>query len=185
MNLVFLNGPPRAGKSTVGEILYINFAAIHLETSLEIGERTIALFKAPGDHQSYKDIKDTPHPDFEGLTFRQAQIFVAESLRDRLGKDIFTKWLVQRIKNYAKEFAMLKTFAVSGVGFNDEMGPYEELAPKKDWIIIRIRRPGHDFNRDSRNYITLEGPTYIDISNTGDLADLEKKVKDKVSKFLV
>lgn len=146
--IILFNGPPRAGKDTL-----VN--AIHTEFPFTRREKFVAPLKKMmeavyGDWN--EDLKD--EPVYFGYTGRQILIkFCEEFLKPLHGRDIVGKLTMRRLEQYPEDSVIL----FSDLGFIEEALP---IINKYETYLVRIHRPGFDFSKDSRSYLTLDCPTY-------------------------
>jgi len=174
--VIFLNGPPRVGKSFAAGILFdilggsvarvLGFAE-HLKKATHAA---YGLGNIPFDH--YEAVKDIPNDDFFGLTPREAYIKHSETyMKVHHGKRIFgTLWLRQAVR-----FPRVKHWIIPDSGFRDEADvPMEAFRPE-NCTLVRLHRDGCTFAKDSRSYIELPVRT-VDLSNNGTATDLRNKL---------
>jgi hypothetical protein len=189
--VLLINGPPRAGKDTVGQIVakYARGRVYVAKMAKALKERTHALYdlrfrgpSAPFDqlgepypHDWFESSKDQPSPDFLGLTPRQAYIAVSERLLKPMhGPRVFGELLVQDLERNARDADLI---VVTDSGFADEALPIIERFGADRVHLIRVRRPGHTFEGDSRSFIELPGIRTLDLQNMGSLEMLEAGVE--------
>ena len=183
VQVVFINGPPRSGKDTVGEILCKHGAGRRLvmKFAFEVKERTHAAFRIvdetgrPVPHDYFENQKDVPLDCFMGLSPRQAYIELSERFYKPLfGKNIFGYLLAKRMEltllHAQKTPGFVHTptaFTITDSGFEAEAGPVVEMFDSEHCTLIRVHRKGCDFSGDSRGYIELPGIKTIDVENPG------------------
>ncbi|QDP60612.1 MAG: putative deoxynucleotide monophosphate kinase [Prokaryotic dsDNA virus sp.] len=156
MIVVCLNGPPRCGKDTIGEMFrqmtdkkveVLKFAepvklAAHAVSTLLQGNREVMSM------EHYTDLKDEPNLDFFGATPRKAYISMSEDYCKMLfGSDIFGVAMVNKIKSLTEVPDLV---VITDCGFQEEV---EVVSSCYDTRIIRIEREGCDYAHDSRNYL--------------------------------
>lgn len=186
VKIVFVNGPPRAGKDTVGEILCRHGAGRRLiqKFAFEVKERTHAAFRIvdetgrPVPHDYFEQQKEVPLDCFLGLTPRQAYIAFSEQfMKPIFGEKIFGSLLAKRLEltllaaQQKKGFRHVPdAFTITDSGFMPEALPIVEMFDPEHCTLIRVHRRGCDFSNDSRGYIDLAqfGVKCIDIENPGD-----------------
>lgn len=120
---------------------------------------THCLYEVPepyrSDMCSFGETKDKPNDMyFHGKTPRECYIAVAENLIKPLhGKDFFGKLLATEIRNRQINFGM--SIVISDCGFHKEVAALlEEL--KMPAILCKLKRDGHNFNKDSRSYLNRD-----------------------------
>ena len=145
-HIIFLNGPPRAGKDTASSILHgllpgivkrLGFAD-HLKIATHAA---YGLYDTPFNY--FESVKDQPLDVFFGLTPRQAYIAHSEKYMKVLhGNLVFGDlWLTG-----AKGITPTSNFlTVPDSGFAPEALPGIEHFGAKNCTLIRMHRPGHDY----------------------------------------
>jgi hypothetical protein len=162
MKILFLNGPPRAGKDTVGNALRMRFPGC--EVAKFAGELKDAVHRAfnlnvPTDY--FESRKDQPCPEFFGQTPRAAYIAFSERFMKPLyGQGVFGRLLVQTLQGM--EEAGVKLVAVTDSGFREEADEVLKVYPEA--LLVRLHRAGTSFMGDSRSYIQL-GIEAVDMHN--------------------
>lgn len=187
MIVVCLNGPPRCGKDTIGEMFrsmtdlnveVLKFAepvkmAAHATISLLSGEQMVH------GMEHYNDCKDETNSDFFGATPREAYISMSEDYCKKLfGEDIFGVAMVRRISRLEKTPDIV---VITDCGFDDEV---EVLKSAYECRIVQIMREGCDFDNDSRGYLleqdyeihnnTTPGRLRVEVARI--LAELEEEL---------
>jgi hypothetical protein len=171
MKIIFINGPPRAGKDTVGNYLFTAGGYMPIKFAQIVKEKCHAsLGLVDGDGQSFKfdifeTVKDIVLDDFMGVTPRQAyQYFSERYMKPLYGPSIFGELLLKKIKeDYKDHYA----FCVTDSGFYDEAEPLVEEAGPKNCLLLRIHRKNKHFINDTRSYIDLSrlGVPCFDVKN--------------------
>ena len=171
--IIFLNGPPRAGKDTAGNFLHEEYGFLHTKLSSELKDRCHAAHRLSVPHDFFEATKDVPRKEFEGLTPRQAYIAFSEKYaKPTFGVDIFGRWLL-------KNMIGGPNFAISDSGFREEALPIIAHFGQENAILLHIHRPGHDFSGDSRSYIELPVPTR-EVHNSGTIKDFYLKIEEAI-----
>ena len=185
--IIFVNGPPRSGKDTAGELLcdFVTGAvAYKFARVLKIG--THALFDAirnrlayPLDcliDDNYEAVKDDPQPEFFAKTPRQAYIAVSETLlKPMFGEQFFGEILRDQILRDEPECAV-----ITDSGFLPEAVPIIEQFGVENCALIWMRRDGCDFSSDSRSYLEIPSILPYDIANNGTIRQLRTKLASVV-----
>lgn len=182
--VILLNGPPRCGKDTVGEMIarkipgtrvYKFAEALKCATHDLYGSLHHLGRQDKREAARYESVKDQPQDDFFGLTPRQAYIAVSETLLKPLhGTDFFGRVLVEKILLERPRLAV-----VADSGFREEAVP---VLWETGFIcrILRLHRPNCTFDGDSRSYWStkdLPGAYTVKVLwNSRDLAALETAV---------
>lgn len=186
VKIVFVNGPPRSGKDTAGEILCTHGSGRRLiqKFAFEVKERTHAAFRIvdsagrPVAHDYFEQQKDVPLDCFMGLTPRQAYIEFSERFyKPIFGEKIFGTLLARRLEltllaaSQAKRFRHVPdAFTLTDSGFGPEAVPVVEMFDPENCTLVRVHRKGCNFDGDSRGYIDLSqlGVKTVDVENPGD-----------------
>lgn len=178
--IVFVNGPPRSGKDTVGDIIRTQGRGFFVicKFAQELKERTHGAYNlriATGEalpHNFFEKVKDKPSRYFEGLTPRQAYISMSEEyFKPKFGADIFGRWLRRRILNTT---AKADGFIITDSGFAEEAVPIVKAFDAKNCVLLCVLRKNCDFKGDSRSYLDLKplGVKRHFIRNDGSIQDL-------------
>lgn len=173
MKILFLNGPPRSGKDTVGNYLRTHFAGC--EVAKFAGELKDAVHRAynlnvPTDH--FETRKDQPCEEFLGATPRAVYIAFSERFMKPLyGQGVFGRMLVQTLQGM--ERAGVRLVAVTDSGFREEAD--EVLKVFSEALLVRLHRTGTTFQGDSRSYIQL-GIEAVDMHN--DAVDSPQRIAE-------
>lgn len=202
--LVLLNGPAGCGKDTAGRIIAQHYNVKHVLDHGEdlLGHRscitispadylkdlTHEMFGLACDTHHYEAIKNDPHPDFMTaggmLSARRAYIHVREQIMKPLfGNHVFSKRLVQKI-NTTYEYVPL--IVNTSLGFTDEAHFLMQAYGADNCMLIRMKRPGHTFDGDSRMYIYNDDIQTHEVYNDktpGYLQDLSDKILPLVRAF--
>lgn len=179
MRVILLNGPPRSGKDTAGEILawhgaYVTKFAKQLKEmvhrAFDVTEYTPDFKRlVHAGHERFEATKDQHQSLLRGATPRAAYIqFSEDFMKPLLGEDIFGRFVAKELVGLNYDLV-----AVTDSGFKAEA---EVLLKKFDCILIRLHRSGCDFDGDSRSYLSLPGVPSWDIVNDGTVEELERKL---------
>lgn len=178
--ILLFNGPPQSGKDFGAEYVVNNFkdAILHKFAKI-LKEKTHALYgfywRA---HDYYEDCKNESHPDFLGLSPRQAYINVSETyFKPVHGDKVFGQFLVKDLETLDWQLAV-----ISDSGFKGEAEVLIEKYGVGNIILIRVQREGCTFNNDSRSYIDLPDVDTFDVVNLGDhsYTDVLQGIVEKV-----
>lgn len=178
MRVVLLNGPPRAGKDTIGEMLV---QSIPRSVVLRFAQPIIDyMFKVHGIRMS--DVaKDEPHPNLCGRTPRQVAIHYSERMcKPLFGQDYFGH---EAVKLMRKQPRGIETATFTDSGFVNEAVPV--LKEATSMVVVRVHRRGSTFHGDSRSYWPV-WPSGVarEIEFDNDAEDL-KSLRAKVKADLV
>jgi hypothetical protein len=132
-----------------------------------------------GNVPGYEETKEQ-HIDWLGCSYRQWQIDYSEKFMKPLyGKDIFSRLFVERNINKPS-----RAVVVPDSGFAEEAKPVADAFGLENTLLIRVHRPGCDFSKDSRSYISGISPNEFDVDNDGSFEDYYHKVVVIVADFL-
>lgn len=174
--VVFINGPPRCGKDTAGQLIKVTRkgddlgpthvcafstalkAAVHQRLKLVQGDKDPRPGRPmpPDYYESRKDrlgVKGFP----KGQTPSEAYIDFAENVaKPELGQDIFGRYLLDLL---VKIIGCNEMVVITGVGFREECGPIIEHYGAENCLLIQMSRKGCAYKTakraDSRGYVDL------------------------------
>lgn len=189
MKIYLMNGPPRSGKDTAGKLLarmldnsaVLKFAeplkmATHAAMAMLTGDRNLKFC------EGYDDCKDTPSPDFMGLTPRESYIAMSEQyIKPLLGKQFFGQHLVERIKKLQEQGT--EHVVITDSGFYEELEPLINEFGVDACTIIQMTRQDNHFEGDSRTWLQVEGVRTTTIANEYGIACLRVSVAELVGKL--
>lgn len=185
--LIVLNGPPRCGKDTLADFLADEWGMAHLKFAGRLKQMTHGLYGVPmpAAINQFESCKDEPNPSFFGLTPRQAYIAVSEAyIKPVHGKDFFGKRLLEKINQIPKNL-----FVASDGGLIEELIPVVEGLGGENVLVLKISRPGCNFEGDSRSYYptsTLKELSidHQDLLNDGSLQEFLDGGREEIEKWL-
>lgn len=177
MYIICFNGPPRAGKDTLADMVAKKIEATVdapvILASLSLPLRTIAYAMVgrvyqndPGTYESFKE------EYFERLdrTGRQLMIDVSESfLKPTYGKEIMADLLIQKIRAYPRNAMIL----VRDSGFQIEVNSLIREVGAKNLMVVQVHRPGTSFDNDSREWVFHPTDQSMQIWNRDSLHHLD------------
>ena len=191
---ILINGPPLAGKDEAAKAICSipGLEPIWRPFAHELKAMCGRLFNSGKSWTYYEHMKDKPHSDFRGMTPREMYIWMAEEvIKPKFGitffPDIALEYYFSQIHKNGSSVKNSHTnpLLVSDCGFNAELPPILKRFKISNCLIIRVKRRGHTFENDSREYIRKKnGLHVVDIKNNSTLADYKTKVIDVARTFL-
>jgi hypothetical protein len=180
--LIILNGPPRSGKDTAAHAIWRtveNSKIIRMSAPLKDGLRTI--FDMTDDEAAWlEENKEKPSAVLNGHSWREAQIMLSEThLKTTYGRDVFGRIFTRKLQRCASDVVIN-----SDAGFEYEWAEPLRLVKPINALLIKIHRPGHNYEADSRNYIELPNVRTVWVHNTGEKRTFEDNVLQVVTAWL-
>jgi len=159
---ILLNGPPRAGKDTAVAVLEDAFGteAETFKFTQPVKDRTHARFGLDCAHDAYELLKDTPLPEFGGMTPREAYIDTSRKLKAEQGEDAVRKLFVETVLGSQAQIILNPD-----AGDDSEAESVAEALGAENVLVIRISREGHDFSKDCRTWVTSPSLRIVDVTN--------------------
>lgn len=154
--LIGLSGPPRSGKDSVGVALAKLIGERHAVTvchrslSMPMRKTVYAMMGREYSLQHYETSKDIPLPELGGKTIRQAMIALSE---DHVKPTYGIQFWGQSLLNTLPIETGVRVVVVTDMGFDAEVGVFEEAFGIKNCVWPQITRPGCSFDGDSRSYV--------------------------------
>jgi len=182
MKIIIMNGAPSSGKDQCSLFLRKLFpSSLHFSFKRKLISLTCMIYdvdRAIWDSWYTTEGKEIPRKELNGLSCRQALIFVSEEvIKPKFGESYFG---VQECKLLSSVLEKDYTFAISSDGgFEQELKPIADKFGCNNVNIIQLHRPGKTFEGDSRSFIN---PVFIPsenihiLYNDKDLLELEYKL---------
>jgi hypothetical protein len=180
--IILLNGPPSSGKDTAATFMkkYLlgSVREYKMSTTLKSGLQTLlGIEQEDWNRMLAYGAKDEPQLPLN-ITPREALIKLSEDyMKVLFGDNIFGHIAVRRLKRMVSADHIL----VTDTGFTYEAVPIVQEWGQKKVRILRLARPGCDFEDDSREYINVDvlGMTryWKEINNQYDLELFEAQIK--------
>ena len=170
MNIIFVNGPPRSGKDTVGK--YLIDEGWNPDKFAYPIRAMLRGFGVTG--VEFDRIKDDSEEEFMGMSWRQVAISFSEDWAKRkFGDGIFGQLCANRcITDYNDINA--RTFVLTDCGFREELFVCDGALRtwcrlegiKYESMLLRVHRPGYSYLNDSRSRVdALSGMIEAEITN--------------------
>ncbi|QHJ85721.1 MAG: hypothetical protein [Cystoviridae sp.] len=176
--VVVFNAPAGSGKDEackhlsipvhshgIGDVGYFN-RYHHKEFKSKLFSITREIFsvsKEEWDEHYTRELKETTWNKLNGLTPRQALIFVSEDIiKPNFSKTYFGESLAKSLDHGIN--------VISDGGFDDEMIPIIEAVGKENILVVKIKREGCSFEGDSRSFLNTDKlgimETWVDNNST-------------------
>lgn len=202
VRIVFVNGPPRSGKDTVGVVIAKESPRVVriCKFATEVKDRVHAAYRLfdkqarrPLPSEALESIKEHPQSFLLGKTPREVYIAFSETFMKPLhGEDIFGRLLLGRLQyELACEGGLpaekqTEVVVITDSGFKPEAGVIVEHFGADSCRLIRVHRHGHDFSGDSRDYANIPGIEVHDVDNPeGDLKGLLANLRPAIGDLLL
>lgn len=195
MKAIFLNGPPRSGKDTLGGLI-----SRYIEKNSMWAEPQTAEFKAPlletlsnmfDDYRiwcgkEYDEKKDEPNDKLFGHTPRELMIWLGEEvIKPKFGKNFFGKIMLYNMdRNYYHREGIESVFIFTDSGFRDEVMEVINHLGAENCLMVCLLRDGCDFEKDSRGWLLDLPVETLRIENKGTIKDLSK-VAEEISQIIL
>lgn len=185
--IILLNGPPGAGKDTAATIIqdWLSNHDIHsyiTRFSAPIKRAFAGFINAAelddlGESIPHARDKESPIPILNNHSYRNWQILFSEAfVKPNFGTHTFADLLANEIIAYQfRSHGMDPYFwIISDCGFQSEVDRFAENFDPAFIALFRIRRPGHTFARDSRQYVEPKGGfLFSEIANAGSIEEFK------------
>lgn len=151
--IILFNGPPGTGKDDGASYLEKKYGKFKIAMFKDV------LFKKTVDHfqvdydwflneYDNREVKERPEKFLNGLSRRQALIYVSEELiKPKFGKDFFGEKLAEEIENNNYRYL------ISDLGFVEEIYPLINKFGSDNICIVQIHRNNFSFKGDSRKFV--------------------------------
>jgi hypothetical protein len=181
----FFNAPPGSGKDECASYLVRNIPNSSILRFTQPIETFIKNFYMLDDETydilNTHEFKNSPSDLLSGKSLREIKIGVGEKLLKPIwGDDFFCMEMLRNINENKSKYIF-----VTDIGFPVEAN-YMSLQDFKKYMVY-ITRDGHNFNNDSRMYLTTpyQFDGYININNNSDLTHLYNVLNEEIVKLCV
>jgi len=184
--VIFLNGPPGAGKDRAARIMMKAYPNIrHRKFSAHLKEVGAVMYQLTAAEVKEFDFdqasKDMPRAALFGKSWRQTLIWLSEKvMKPEFGESYFGDMLLRQMQQPTGS----KITAISDSGFVKEAMPLIAEYGAPNCLIVQLTRPGHSFDGDSRNYWTYPWVPMVSVNNLFDLPMFRVQILSRVDKFL-
>lgn len=177
MYVIGLNGPPRSGKDTMADLLIRELddkttqPVIRIPLSMPMRQMTFGALGMSYSVQTYERIKDQPIAALNGSTLRQFMIDVSEKfMKPTYGQRIWLRLLVEALPLVRQSGPGI--LIIPDIGFQHEIDFLSEYFGPHNVALIQMRREGHTFQGDSREYVESPNQFTFTIHNNHDMENL-------------
>lgn len=178
---IAFNGPPRAGKDTATLVALDIFDDIAVyQFTRPVKELTHKEWGLDVAFDHYETLKDTPLPEFGGMSPRQAYIAKSDALKREKGPDVVADLFVEAIVG-----------CNSGIMVNPDCGGDMEahkiagVYGYENLLVVRIHKDGHDFSQDCRTWVTDPLFQTHDIKNVqGERREFQSEIAAVIKSFV-
>lgn len=184
--VIMFNGPKGSGKDSAAmyaQIHVLHSTSMHTKMAHPLYNAIQYLFGLEIDQWEYlyNNMKETPLPLLNGMSPREALIWLSEEVvKPKFGSEFFGKIAGRTCLNFFEQ-ENDGIVLMSDAGFNDEVRELVGMVGSERCYLIRLC-DGNDFSGDSReyvdpNYVGIDIPNFFTIYNTGSLAEFRESVK--------
>ena len=172
--LIGFSGPPRSGKDSVGYALAKLISQRHSVAvcvralSMPMRKTVYAMLGREYDLEHYERTKDVPLEEFGGRSIREAMIALSEHhVKPTYGSGYWGRALLNTLPSEAR------VVIITDMGFDAEVGVFEDRFTPERCLWPQITRPGCDFSNDSRGYVGSPAQRTTLVNEGTDLKDVE------------
>jgi len=157
--IIVLCGPPKSGKDTFAGWIDSykrkqepHASIVHVRLGLPLREITHALFGVPGSVMQFEHTKDAPSAYFNGMTPREAYIWVDNAIvRPTFGNSHYAKITLRRLTNVHEDTLMV----INGPRDHEDTQPFIDEYGKDNVLVLNLHQEGTTWEGDSRSYLPL------------------------------
>jgi hypothetical protein len=173
--IFLLNGPPRSGKDTAGRfIMFMLQDAYYYKMSRPLKRAVQAIYGFNDQvFRLLEDSKDEKTNFLYGITYRQAQIAVFAGLELRHNSRILSDIAIDAITHGV----IHSHTVITDCGMTPEAQHLVDHFGKKKVCLIKLERPGCDFEHDIREYVDINCTLQETINNEHNLDIFEAQVR--------
>ena len=191
--IVFLNGPPGAGKDTAADAIVAKVrGAVAMKFAEPLKRTTHEIYGLEGyPHGAFERGKEEPNPLFFGKSPRDAYIEVSERMvKPVKGADFYGRVFVNRASRLVVSSARrIELIAIADSGFVEEAIPVVAATGAENCLVVRIHASKRDksFAGDSRGYLLdadLPGVKFFDVTNDSDPHSFSRDIAKRVQRWM-
>jgi hypothetical protein len=168
--IILLNGPPKCGKDTIGNLLTLMLPSVELIKFAEPLRVFIKTTLGICDSE-LEATKDDFNPLFD-MTIRQAMIAYSENfLKPTFGDSMLGRIAAQKIIQLRADVVVVTDSGFAGEARElvNEFGPAAV-------ILVHLHREGTSFDGDSRSHIVIPYVTHREVTNNGLPVDAARRI---------
>lgn len=176
LTFILLNGPPYSGKDTFAATVKKHYgsATSHRKFSAPLKLGLTEMFRLTAHEvEKLEADKGTPSPLLCGMSWRDAQIWLSETvMKPKFGVDIFGRLLCKGVFGMDPKRRLV---VVSDSGFLAEANEVVDRFGYHNVHVVELHKPGCTFDGDSRSYWSTDRWNKHVLHNDGSLAEFEVK----------
>lgn len=182
MKIILVNGAPRSGKDTIGQIIQSVYDRAYVtKFAKALKERAHFLMGAvdgegralPHDH--FEAVKDEPLNMLGNRSWRQVYIWLSEEvIKPRLGERYWGAPVRDEIASAMENGH--DVFVVTDSGFRPEAEVLIDYFGADQVMIVQVCRQGCTFDADSRAYVNIPGIDTLRVDNDGTVEELSRTI---------
>jgi len=188
---IFVNGPRRSGKDTAVRFINKEWLNVrHRKFATPLKEACASLFGVSPTllkelEREGSVLKTEPCDLFFGKSWVEVLIWLSEEvMKPKFGPTVFGDLMATNLC----AFTATPFTVISDCGFVSEVLPVIKLFGVRNCHVIRLFRPGHTFEGDSRQYLFENdapiGLNILDLHNTYDLPMFRIQVLRRIDRIM-
>lgn len=160
--VIMFNGPPLAGKDTAGKICKALLGDdVHLVKFTDpLKAETHHRYGLDCANDAYEALKDTPLPEFGGITPRVAYTQVSDDMKRKHGPHCWADILIHDLQRVRAPLIVN-----TDCGYDFEGMALRDYVGAQNATLVRLHRPNHDYSSDCRGWVYLDDVASFDLTN--------------------